>query len=154
VSYAGSEGSLVACGLWRRKDGKSFSHTRRVLVAHSSADIGDSITLLLGLKGFPSRLATNETSFHFVFDRWHPQVVFADTRISGGNHHAMLERVVHRVHNMPILLIALSDAPNLEPIALLKSAGYDGYLQRPCPIWQMADFLNNFYVGGADPLSG
>jgi DNA-binding response OmpR family regulator len=150
VTYAGSEGSLVSCGLWRRKNGKAYDDARRVLVAHSNADVGDSITLMLGLKGFPTRLATNETSFHSVFDRWLPQVVFVDTRIGGKGHLAMLKRFIKRIGDTPALLIALSDTTDVESVALLASAGYDGYLQRPCPIWQMADFLNNFYVGGTE----
>lgn len=145
MSVHGREGHLVRCALWRRKCGLSAATTKRVLVAHEDIDVGDSLVLLLGLKGFPARLATHSVSLFAVMEQWLPQVILLDTRIGGTANGGIATTISERADSAETLLIALSGAADEEPERSIQRAGYDGFLQRPCPVWQLADILNNFY---------
>jgi CheY-like chemotaxis protein len=145
MSVHGREGHLARCALWRRKPGLSAATTKRVLVAYDDIDVGDSLVLLLGLKGFPARLATNSVALLAVTEQWLPQVILLDTRI-GGDANGGLAKTISERASAQMLLVALSGPVDEEPEQFIQAAGYDGFLQRPCPVWQLADILTNFYT--------
>ncbi len=146
MTFLGHDGHLVECALWNRKRGRNFAGTPRILIVNPDVNVGESMVLLLGLKGFPSRLATNQMSALTVLDQWRPQFVFLDTRIGKVVDSDLVGEIGRRSDQSTVMVIAMSRTLPEESAADIRDAGYDGHLRRPCPIWQMADFLNNFFT--------
>jgi DNA-binding response OmpR family regulator len=146
MAFLGHDGSISPSALWNRKSAIESAIAPRVLIASADVNVGESMVLLLGLKGYPSRLATNAVSVHTVLDQWTPQAIFLDSRIGGVAHLEVASRVSQRSDSSEVMLIAMSGGGSEEVEKQSRSAGYDGYLRRPCPIWQMADILNNFFT--------
>ena len=146
MTFIGREGSITPSALWNRKSGRAVARTPRILIGSSDRNVGESIILLLGLKGFPSRLATNSVSVYTILDQWKPQAIFLDTRIGGKDHLEIASKLSQRSNSSAVMLIAMSNSFPEEDESKLRAAGYDGHLRRPCPIWQMGDMLNNFFT--------
>jgi CheY-like chemotaxis protein len=140
------EGSSEQCALWNRKTGYSGRIDRRVLVVHADPVAGDSLAFLLGLRGFSAQLATTVGVMHDVIEYWQPQAIFLDTRIGGPGNYDLARQLAQSNANASRLLIAMSNCAAFESAEPLKAAGYDGHIRRPCPIWQMADLLDDFYA--------
>ncbi len=148
MEFLGREGHFVESALWNRKPGRGFARTPRVLIVNADVHVAESMVLLLGLKGYPSKLATNQLSAFTVLDKWRPQFLFIDTRVGLISDHNFVPRLAQRSHLPNIMVIAMSGSFPEESQAEIQDAGYDGHLRKPCPIWQMADFLNNFFTCG------
>jgi DNA-binding response OmpR family regulator len=148
MNHRAYEARSSHCALWNRKTERVPSGHRRVLVAHADRDLGESIVLLLGLKGFSAQHVANVTALRSTLETWQPQAVFLDTRIGGIENYALARELRTASHGLPRLLIAMSSFLPEEPIDLLKEAGYDGLSRRPCPMWQIADLLDGFYKSG------
>jgi CheY-like chemotaxis protein len=148
MSFHGREGSLTEGDVWTQKTGARTAGTTRVLICHIDANIGESIVLLLGLKGYEARRASTIQAVPAVADQWNPQVVFFDTRICTFGPDDQASRIIGLPDSTHRLLIALSTASVDETAQKLRGRGFDGYLLRPSPIWQLADILNNFYSAG------
>jgi CheY-like chemotaxis protein len=140
------EGSSEQCALWNRKAGYYGRIDRRVLVVHTDPVVGDSLAFLLGLKGFSAQLATTVETMHEVIECWQPQAIFLDTRIGGPGNYELARQLAQSNEGAPRLLIAMSNFLAFESAELMKAAGYDGHTRRPCPMWQMADLLDDFYA--------
>jgi hypothetical protein len=48
--------------------------------------------------------------------------------------------------NADVLMLAMSNVWPLDPIGLLKDAGFDGHCRRPCSLWRVADILENHFA--------
>lgn len=145
MTFLGHEGSITPSALWNRKSGGAFANTPRVVIASTDRNIAESMVLLLGLKGFPSRLATNTLSVQKVLEQWAPHAIFLDTRVGGNAHLELALKISQRKDSCSVMLVAMSSSPSEEKEIKMRRVGYDGFLRRPCPIWQMADMLNNFF---------
>jgi DNA-binding response OmpR family regulator len=148
MNHCAYEARSSNCALWNRKTGRFPTAHRRVLVAHADRGIGESIVLLLGLKGFSAQHVANVTTLRSILETWQPQAVFLDTRIGGIDNYALARELRATSQGSPRLLIAMSSFLPDEPMDLLKDAGYDGLSRRPCPMWQIADLLDSFYASG------
>jgi CheY-like chemotaxis protein len=146
MSNRGLEASFSRCALWNRKTARTAPVCRRVLVAHADKSIGESIVLLLGLKGFSAQHALDASALRFILDSWRPQAVFLDTRIGGAGNYALVREMCAHGEAQDRLLIAMSSFLPKESVESMKAAGYDGHSRRPCPMWQMADLLDGFYA--------
>jgi CheY-like chemotaxis protein len=127
---------------------------RRVLIAHSEANVGDSFALLLAMRGFEAvQVGATQEALGLV-RQWQPQVLFVDTLVGDDDsHHAHgLARVMREALSedgsgagVP-LLIALAANATRDPRDSLFGAGYDGFCRTPCPVWWMYGVLKCFYA--------
>ncbi|SAK63584.1 response regulator receiver protein [Caballeronia hypogeia] len=140
------ETSPAQCSLWNRKQARLRPESRRVLLGLSERVLGASLASLFELKGFPARLAVDALSLRHSVGDWDPHVIFLDTRIGGSGNYALVRALREADEDTRRLVIAMSGFLPVEPIALLREAGYYGHCRRPCPVWQMTDLLDEFFA--------
>jgi CheY-like chemotaxis protein len=143
------ETSPAQCSLWNRKQTRLRPEMRRVLIGLSERVLGASLVSLFELKGFPAQLAIDVASARDIVGEWRPHVLFLDTRIGGASNYAFVRDLRDASDDASRLIIAMSGFLPEEPIALLKEAGYDGHCRRPCPVWQMTDLLEGYFIAHA-----
>jgi hypothetical protein len=126
---------------------------RRVLIAHSESNVGDSFALLLAMRGFEAlQIGTVQDALRFAVE-WKPQIMFVDTRvgcIEKRHDHALVralrDRALSRLEAERQMLIAFAADESCDPTDVLQAAGYDGFVRTPCPVWRLFDLLKTFYA--------
>jgi PleD family two-component response regulator len=140
------ETSPAQCAVWNRKQTRMLPESRRVLIGLSERVLGASLASLFELKGFPTQLAVDASSVSQIVGEWRPHVLFIDTRVGACGNYAMVQTLREADDDASRLIIAMSGFLPEEPITLLKEAGYDGHCRRPCPVWQMTDLLEEYFL--------
>jgi DNA-binding response OmpR family regulator len=143
------ETSPAQCSLWNRKQSRIRPESRRVLIGLSERVLGASLVSLFELKGFTAQLAIDAPSVREDVEAWRPHVLFLDTRVGGAGNYALVRELCDADEADSRLIIAMSGFLPEEPISLLKEAGYDGHCRRPCPVWQMTDVLDGYFLSHA-----
>ncbi|MFM0138191.1 PleD family two-component system response regulator [Caballeronia grimmiae] len=153
------DGELNKAGTGRREVWTSrmavVSAPRRVLIAHSEPNVGDSFALLLAMRGFEAVQIGEPERAVQLSSTWHPQAVFVDTRF--GNAASGQARPAMPDHWFVRELRGHADTPDTpqqlviafaadEMRDTLQTAGYDGVCRKPCPFWWLVDVLTRFYA--------
>lgn len=145
MSFRAYEGSSLQCARWNQKTFRVSADQRRVLVVHADWSVGESITLLLGVKGFNAFLVTDVFAARGSIAISDPHAILLDTRVGGAKNYDFAKDICGSERATRRLLIALSNFSPEESVDNLKNAGYDGHSRRPCPMWQIADLLDSFF---------
>lgn len=130
--------------LWNRKEARAQG-TRTVIVAHADAAIGESLALLLKLKGFAAVTAKGLDEVALMLTYWKPQAIFIDTRLGHASGFALVRAVAHDKAYAHILIVAMSNIVTEDSLQEMKDAGFDGLCRRPCPVWRLTDMLGEFF---------
>lgn len=118
---------------------------RRVIVAHVDAPVGESISLMLGLKDYPCMYAPDLHTARRLLDEWDAQAILFDTRLDIDTGFAFIRAFTSNPDNAERLVIALSSIYPEDSMDKLQAAGFDGHCRRPCPIWRLSDILSEFF---------
>lgn len=130
--------------LWTFNRCHAPRRNRRVLVAHKDPAVGESISMLLRLKGLEATFAHERERFEQLIQSEVPAVILLDTRLDQGPGYQLTRQLRAGMSSDDLLLIAMSNfAPN-EPIEDLRRAGFDGHFRRPCETWRVIDVLVTF----------
>jgi DNA-binding response OmpR family regulator len=119
---------------------------RRILVIHSDLLVSDTIAYILDLKGFSAISANDVFAARGTIVISDPHAILLDTRVGATKNYNFAKELSLGEPATNRLLIAMSNVEPEESIASLKNAGYDGHSRRPCPMWQIADLLDSFFV--------
>ena len=132
--------------LWNRKKFTAILPMfRRVIVAHAEAPVGESMSLLLGLKGFPSIYAQDLCSTRRLLDEWGAQALLLDTRLDIATNFAFVRNCSAAPTHADRFIVALSSIYPEDSMPALQAAGFDGHCRRPCPIWRLSDLLSEYF---------
>jgi hypothetical protein len=146
MSFRALEESSLQCALWNRKLIRMDQGQRRILVIHSDRLVGDTITYILGLRGFSAILATDVFAARGTIVVLNPHAILLDTRVGATKNYDFARELCVGEPGAKRLLIAMSKFESDESIESLRDAGYDGHSRRPCPMWQISDLLDSFFV--------
>ncbi|KQR81532.1 hypothetical protein ASG35_04245 [Burkholderia sp. Leaf177] len=146
MSFRAYEGSSLQCALWNEKSIRTLPGQRRVLVIHSDQMVGNSMALILEFKGFTASLATDVFAARGAIVISNPHAIFLDTRVGASKNYEFAKELCMSERATSRLLIAMSNFAPEEPVENLRNAGYDGHSRRPCPMWQLADLLDSFFL--------
>jgi DNA-binding response OmpR family regulator len=135
----------IEFSVWNHKRAPRFETSRRVIVAHADRSVGESIALILGLKGFTALYAKDFEMARVLLGSWDPQVLLIDTRLETSFGFAFTETFAADPAHADRFLIAMTDIISEEPVEALKAVGFDGLCRRPCPVWKLADMLNQYF---------
>lgn len=119
---------------------------RRVLIAHRDPSVGESVALLLGLKGLSALYAPDLERARAIVDNFNPLALLFDTRLDAGRDYAFARLMRREPATTGMLLVAMSNLWPGDPIADLKAAGFDAHCRRPCALWQLADILATYFA--------
>lgn len=132
--------------LWRRRRTPHAKFVRRVLVGHRDKAIGESLVVLLSLKGYEAICATDLMKVKSFLKNWKPDAILLDTRLDAMPEFRFARSVRTESSSAEILLLAMSNVWPLDPIAALKEAGFDGHCRRPCSLWRVLDILEGYFA--------
>ncbi|MFL9900781.1 histidine kinase [Paraburkholderia fungorum] len=137
--------------IWRFGSVVEEAPSRRVMIGHRDKAIGESLLLLLSLKGFDAVYAADVIKLDRFLKWWKPHAILLDTRLDSASDYQFTRAVRGEPSNAGILLLAMSNIWPLDPIAGLKQAGFDGHCRRPCSLWRVVDILEGYF---AQPIVG
>ncbi|MFM0626623.1 response regulator [Paraburkholderia xenovorans] len=132
--------------IWKRRGAADVRQSRRVLIGHRDKAIGESLVLLLSLKGYDAIYAADLIKMQSFLKWWKPHAVLLDTRLDSVSSYEFTRTARAERSNADVLMLAMSNVWPLDPIGLLKDAGFDGHCRRPCSLWRVADVLENHFV--------
>ena len=132
--------------IWKRRGAADARQSRRVLIGHRDKAIGESLVLLLSLKGYDAIYAADLIKMQSFLKWWKPHAVLLDTRLDSVSSYEFTRTARAERSNADVLMLAMSNVWPLDPIGLLKDAGFDGHCRRPCSLWRVADILENHFA--------
>ncbi|MGE8159166.1 histidine kinase [Paraburkholderia sp. NPDC080076] len=132
--------------IWKRRSAADATQSRRVLIGHRDKAIGESLVLLLSLKGYDAIYAADLIKMQSFLKWWKPHAVLLDTRLDSVSSYEFMRTARAERSNADVLMLAMSNVWPLDPIGLLKDAGFDGHCRRPCSLWRVADILENHFA--------
>lgn len=113
----------------------------RVLIAEDSADVTETLHILLTLWGHETRVARNGLQALEAADTFRPHVVLLDFQMPGMNGGEVAVRLRRRPGQEKVLLVATtangSDDPRLAPYNGL----FNHYLHKPCNLERLEQLL-------------
>jgi len=133
-------------GFWTTKTPANLGSLKKVVVAHQDVSAGESIALLLGLKGFSSLFASDLVTSFAIIKHWRPDAILIDTRMENRFEYAFTHALLANPETSRIFALAMCDFATDEPVQAIKDAGYDAMCRRPCPVWKLADLLNQYFL--------
>lgn len=132
--------------IWKRSSAAEATPSRRVLIGHRDKAIGASLELLLSRKGFDAVYAPDLSKVNGFLKWWKPHAVLLDTRLDSVSDYQFTRTVRAEAANAGILLLAMSNIWPLDPIGVLKAAGFDGHCRRPCSLWRVVDIFQGYFL--------
>jgi DNA-binding response OmpR family regulator len=130
---------------WKTDREAEATAPRRVLVAHKDKAIGESLCVLLSLKGYEAVYAQNIAEGRRYLKCWAPQALLLDTRLDSGSGYDFVRAVRADASCANLLILAMSNIWPLDSVTALRNAGFDGHCRRPCSLWRIADLLDEHF---------
>lgn len=137
--------------IWKDRNGTGTAHpsqnqpARRVLIGHRDKAIGESLTLLLSLKGYDAIYAADLIKLASFLKWWKPSAILLDTRLDSAADYQFTRTMRTEQANADVLMLAMSNIWPLDTISQLKEAGFDGHCRRPCSLWRVVDILGGYF---------
>jgi DNA-binding response OmpR family regulator len=133
--------------IWKHRDRTArLQPSRRVLIGHHDKAIGESLVLLLSLKGYDAIHAADLPRLRSFLTWWKPHAILLDTRLDSAADYQFTRGIRAERSNADILLLAMSNVWPLDPIGPLRDAGFDGHCRRPCSLWRVVDILEGYFA--------
>jgi DNA-binding response OmpR family regulator len=117
----------------------------RVLIAHTDRPIGESLAVVLRLKGLQVMIAHDLKTVRSLVANWKPEALLLDTRLDSDTGYRLIRQLRVDVGNTCRLLVAISNIAPADPVESLKDAGFDAHCRRPCATWRVAGLLESYF---------
>jgi DNA-binding response OmpR family regulator len=131
--------------LWHSKRTPGEVDSQGVVVAHADISVGESVALLLRLKGFVAVSTSTMENFTLMLEYWKPRAVLIDTRLCHADDFRFVREAAQDDEFRSVLMIAMTKAFPEETPHDMKQIGFDGLCRRPCPVWKLADMLDGVF---------
>lgn len=128
--------------LWNYKRTADTLDAPSVMVAHADIGVGESIALLLRLKGLTAVCAADVDALQLMLEHWKPRALLFDTRLGQNDDFRLIRDAAKDPAFANVLIIAMTNIWPGDSPATIRSYGFDGLCRRPCPVWKLADMLN------------
>ncbi|MEW9584000.1 response regulator receiver protein [Paraburkholderia sp. DGU8] len=128
--------------LWNHKRTADTIDAYSVMVAHADIGVGESIALLLRLKGLTAVCAADVDALQLMLEHWKPRALLFDTRLGQDDDFRLIRAAAKDPAFANVLIIAMTNIWPDDSPAKIRSYGFDGLCRRPCPVWKLADVLN------------
>jgi DNA-binding response OmpR family regulator len=135
--------------LWSMKRTRHATAPKRVLVAHKDKSIGESLAVLLRLKGLQVIHSQDMKAVRRLVQSWKPQAVVMDTRLDSDSDYIFIRTLRAEAELSGRFLVAMSNVWPADPVETLKDAGFDAHCRRPCATWRIADLLDTYFTAPA-----
>jgi DNA-binding response OmpR family regulator len=126
------------------KEAKTIA-LRRIIVGHADKTVGDSICLLLSLKGYEPVYAGDAAETRRYLKFWKPNALLIDTRLDAALDYQLVREIRADAESSKLLILAMSNLWPLDSASALRKAGFDGHCRRPCSLWRITDLLDGYF---------
>lgn len=127
--------------LWRVKPPARAVDSQSVVITHTEIPVGESIALLLRLKGFVAVATSTMENLELMLEHWKPRALLIDTRLCHANDFRFVRHAASDAAFTSVLMVAMTNAVPEERPRAMKRIGFDGLCRGPCPVWRLAEFL-------------
>lgn len=131
--------------MWRLKRPLRTVDSQSVVVAHTNIAVGESIALLLRLKGFVAVATSTMENLELMLEHWKPRALLIDTRLCVADDFRFVRHAASDDAFNNVLIVAMTNIFPLETSHDIKRIGFDGLCRRPCPVWKLADVLEGHF---------
>jgi PAS domain S-box-containing protein len=114
----------------------------RVLVVEDNPDSGDSLGMLLDMRGHETRVVTSGRAALELVERWAPDVVVSDIGLPGMDGYELVRALRGRPALAGVTFIALSGYGRDEDRRRAFEAGFDHHLVKPPDVEVLASLLD------------
>jgi CheY-like chemotaxis protein len=129
--------------LWNPKHSRGPVDANSVVIAHADADVGESVALLLRLRGLVAIYAPGLETLELMIEHWKPRALLIDMRLCRSDDFRFVRNARDDPAYSGVLIVALTGAwPDATPTEA-RSLGFDGLCHRRCPVWRLANVLTN-----------
>jgi DNA-binding response OmpR family regulator len=140
--------------LWSIKRARTQDASRRVLIAHKDKSIGESLAVMLRLKGLEVIHSQDLKSVRSLVQNWKPQALVLDTSLDSESGYVFIRTLRMDADITGRLLVAMSGVWPADPVETLKDAGFDAHCRRPCSTWRIVDLVEAFFSAPATRQGG
>lgn len=127
--------------LWNDKRPGTAVDAQSVVVAHRDIPVGESVALLLRLKGFAAVATPTLDRLQLMLEHWKPGALLIDTRLCGEDDFQFVRDAVANPAFRGVLIVAMTNVFPEETPSNIRRIGFDGLCRRPCPVWRLAEVL-------------
>lgn len=128
--------------VWNHKRAAARLETPSVMVAHADIAAGESIALLLRLKGLTAVCTRDLDALQLMLAHWKPRALLFDTRLGRSSDFRLIRDAAKDPAFANVLIIAMTHVwPYASPDEV-RDLGFDGLCRRLCPVWQLADVFS------------
>ncbi len=131
--------------LWGRRCVAGKSDSFSVVIVHPELAMGESIALLLRLRGVSAVNVRELEAVQLMLEHWSPGVLLIDTRLGSVNIDRLMRYARREAGSAQMLFVALTGNMSNESPAEIRKAGFDGFFRRLCPVWRIADILDEYW---------
>jgi DNA-binding response OmpR family regulator len=131
---------------WKTEQEAEAKSLRRVLVGHKDKAIGESLCILLALKGYEAVYARDTAQARLYLRCWAPHALLLDTRLDAASDYQFIQTIRADAATVNVLILAMSNIWPLDSVLALRKAGFDGHCRRPCSLWRIVDLLDGHFV--------
>jgi len=126
---------------------------KRVLVVDDNSDVAESLSALLQVGGYTTRVANDAMQTFEMAREFKPEVVFLDIGMPGMNGYEVA-RTLRKTPGMEqVVLVALSGWGNENDRKRSRAAGFDGHLTKPAGLAAVNRLLSRLSWSGNDAHS-
>ncbi|MDR6449658.1 CheY-like chemotaxis protein [Paraburkholderia terricola] len=137
--------------LWCQKRPTGAVDSESVVVAHADVPVGESIALLLRLKGFVAVATPTMERLDLMVEHWKPRVLLIDTRLCLADDFRFVRRAASDAAFSRVLLVAMTNVFPGESARDIRQKGFDRLVRRPCEVWRIASLLDGLSHPGPTP---
>ncbi|RKE24340.1 CheY-like chemotaxis protein [Paraburkholderia sp. BL23I1N1] len=127
--------------LWRLKSPTSAVDSQSMVVAHAEVSVGESMALLLRLKGFVAVATSTMENLELMLEHWKPRVLLIDTRLCHADDFRFVRQAAGDAAFDGVLIVAMTNIFPEETARDIRQIGFDGLCRKPCPVWKLAEAL-------------
>lgn len=128
--------------LWNHKRPSCRLDSPSVMVAHSDIAVGESIALMLRLKGLTAVCTRDIEALQLMLAHWKPRALLFDTRLGRSSDFRLIREASRDPAFANVLMIAMTNLWPYDSPDEVRNCGFDGLCRRPCPVWRLADIIN------------
>jgi DNA-binding response OmpR family regulator len=132
--------------LWNPKQVMAVRDFRSVVVAHADAAIGETLALMLRLKGFAAFALADMESVELIFGHWWPRALLLDTRLARQADFGFVREAATSPVFRRVLIIAITGVHRERSVAEIRELGFDGLCSRPLQLSRLVHMLDEHFA--------
>jgi DNA-binding response OmpR family regulator len=114
--------------LWHEKLSPGMVDSQSVVVAHADVQVGESIALLLRMKGFVAIATSTMEQLELMIEYWRPRALLLDTCLCHADDFRFIRHAAEDAAFRSVLIITMTNICPAESPQEMRRIGFDGLM--------------------------